>query len=415
VTISYYFFSVLNEELIKIKNHVGGFLTFNSFLSTSLDEAVGHMFAETILQNSELVPVLFCIVIPSGIRSFPFASVDNISAHKSEEEYLFSCPTVFRIVEVREQADGIWNINLEMTNADDPQLNRLTEHFRENEVDITGMERLVKCLVQMDELDKFHYYKNLIREKIIGGLEPIILQADNLLREQSRINNNKEISLEHAKTTLEFCLNHLPNDHYLLSDAYSNVARVLRNEENFDLALRHYEHSLDIKLKQSCPSYENIVTKYYFIGDIFTEKGDFNKAHESYDKAFEVCSNHLPPTHPRLASVHGFVGRTYMKSKDYSAALHHFKESLQICQKSLIPNHRNLGASYLALAHAYSMLHNSDEAITHGRRAVEIYSLVGDPLFIRSSEQALEFFLLEAQRIKKKITIEDWFYLFSNY
>ena len=63
----------------QLKNIQGGLLAFNNFLSMSYDYAVSHAFAESNLEDHDLVGVLFRIIINPSTSSSPFANIKSIS------------------------------------------------------------------------------------------------------------------------------------------------------------------------------------------------------------------------------------------------------------------------------------------------------------------------------------------------
>ncbi|CAF0716325.1 unnamed protein product [Adineta steineri] len=68
-----------NVEFKKMLENEGGLLSFNSFLSTSTDDALALMRAEDAQSDPELTGVFFRIEIDASISSTPFASVDEVS------------------------------------------------------------------------------------------------------------------------------------------------------------------------------------------------------------------------------------------------------------------------------------------------------------------------------------------------
>jgi hypothetical protein len=89
-----------SNEFEKVKNSQGSLLSFNSYLSTSTDQQVALMFAESAGDNPALIGVLFHIDIDPSISSAMFISLNNITHHLDEEqEILFLMHTVFRIDE----------------------------------------------------------------------------------------------------------------------------------------------------------------------------------------------------------------------------------------------------------------------------------------------------------------------------
>jgi hypothetical protein len=67
------------DQLMKTK---GGLMSFNTFLSTSLDRTVSFAFAESTIHNPDLIGVLFEITIDPSIPSPPFADIRNVSVYK---------------------------------------------------------------------------------------------------------------------------------------------------------------------------------------------------------------------------------------------------------------------------------------------------------------------------------------------
>ncbi len=92
------------EELQKIIDNKDGFLSFNTFLSTTLSshiatEYAGDAFARLIYERS----VLFQINVDTTVVSAqPFANIAEYSCMKNEDEILFSFGTIFRIDAVSE-------------------------------------------------------------------------------------------------------------------------------------------------------------------------------------------------------------------------------------------------------------------------------------------------------------------------
>ncbi len=104
-------------------------MSFNNFLSTSLDREVSLAFAESNQYNPDLVGVLFKITISPSIFTSPFANIRNNSYYHEEEEILFSMHSVFRIGQVQQihKNGRLWQVDLTLTSDNDPQLHALTK------------------------------------------------------------------------------------------------------------------------------------------------------------------------------------------------------------------------------------------------------------------------------------------------
>ena len=121
-------FLILSDDL---KQHVGGLISFNCFLSTSTDRTVGLGFAEPSLWDSEFEAVLFVIEVdPAVTISSPVASLNESQTHIADErEYLWGMNTIFCIDSLQQMDSGVWQVNLQVTSDDDPQLKELTDYM----------------------------------------------------------------------------------------------------------------------------------------------------------------------------------------------------------------------------------------------------------------------------------------------
>ncbi len=63
---------MFNDEFEKVKTSNSSLLSFNSFLSTSLDRDVSFMFAVSCKDNPAMTGILFRIEIDPLISSIPF-------------------------------------------------------------------------------------------------------------------------------------------------------------------------------------------------------------------------------------------------------------------------------------------------------------------------------------------------------
>ncbi|CAF1481415.1 unnamed protein product [Didymodactylos carnosus] len=124
------------KELQKIRDNIGGFLSINTFFSTTVSSSLaadfaGDSFSQLIYERS----VVFQMEIDPRIcpsRS-PFANISKHSSMPSEDEILFSMGTIFRIDLVEElEIGGLWIVTLTMTNEYDKNFDRLCDLYQQN-------------------------------------------------------------------------------------------------------------------------------------------------------------------------------------------------------------------------------------------------------------------------------------------
>ena len=115
---------MINNDFEKLQKNQGGLISFNNFLSTSVDEEVSLFLAESSACQENSVGILFRIEIDPSISTVPLASLDEFSNHSTEKEFLFSMHTICRIGTIENIREAVWQVNLALTNDNDEQLKR---------------------------------------------------------------------------------------------------------------------------------------------------------------------------------------------------------------------------------------------------------------------------------------------------
>jgi hypothetical protein len=92
------------DHMTKIK---GRLMSFNNFLSISKDRDVSLNFVRRALPNSDMVGILFVMIIDPTKSKTSFASIVDVSYYQDgENEVLVSMNTVFRISEIKPMAQN---------------------------------------------------------------------------------------------------------------------------------------------------------------------------------------------------------------------------------------------------------------------------------------------------------------------
>jgi hypothetical protein len=147
-TVDNQFFSMLyrgqgmsGNDFQRARQHIGGLFSFNNFLSTTSDFNVSLMFARSARDNPLHVGILFRIKYQQSVETnkefiSPFASLHNVSYYPHEDEILFSMHTIFRIVNIQEIDERLWQMDLDLSNDQDERLSVLLGRLR-SEIHIT--------------------------------------------------------------------------------------------------------------------------------------------------------------------------------------------------------------------------------------------------------------------------------------
>ncbi|CAF3492849.1 unnamed protein product [Rotaria socialis] len=342
------------KDFERLHQQIDGLISFNNFLSTSSDYDVSLMFAPITTHDKKSLS--------------PFASLRNVSCYPNENEILFSMHTIFRIKNVHEIDERLWQIDLDFTNDQDQQLNILLEQLR-SEIYVPGVfnvDKVGKLCLKMGDYD--------------GALE--------------------------VYNTL---LPMFPENLVFLCYVHNHLGLTYQHLDQIDQALMHYEKSIEIR--RSWGDEENndrysLVT-YANLSTLYAEKGDLVRARlnckleesiETYRKVIALRLEYLPSNHPELSCEYSNLAVVYSENKDYSSAIECFHRALDIAEKSLPDNHERLATIHFNINVANEDLANYEEALKHITKAVDKARL--SPTF---DQENLNRWIQSMQQIEEKI------------
>ncbi|CAF3913600.1 unnamed protein product [Rotaria sp. Silwood1] len=213
------------DQLVKTK---GGLMSFNNFLSTSLDRAVSSAFADSNQDNLDLIGVLFQITVDPSSSSTPFANIRDVSYFQGEEEILFSMHSIFRIQQI-EQIDNnprLWQVDIILTSDNDPQLHDVTNSIREETTGSTGWDRLGKLMIKVGQFNQAEeLYEILLDETNDERKKAVVYHQLGLVKE----NQGKYTeAIAFYEKSLEIEQKILPADHPDFAPSYNNIGGVYR-------------------------------------------------------------------------------------------------------------------------------------------------------------------------------------------
>jgi tetratricopeptide (TPR) repeat protein len=228
----------------------GALISFNNFLSTSLDRAVALAFAESTISNPDLIAVLFEINIDPSISSTSFANVKNVSYFQGEEEILFSMHSVFRIrqlKQIEEENKRLWQVDLTLTSDHDPQLYELTKSMQEATEGPTGWFRLGLLMMKVAQFDKAQQVFEMILDRTTDETEKgqIYHYLGWIKMDQGKYTE----AIIYYENSLKINQTTLPANHPDLATSYNNIGAVYCTMGDYSKALSYYEEHLEIKKK----------------------------------------------------------------------------------------------------------------------------------------------------------------------
>ncbi|CAF0954952.1 unnamed protein product [Adineta steineri] len=362
---------LMKSDLEKLQKTIGGLISFNNFLSTSIDKEMSLGFAQSASENEDMVRIFFIMSIDPCIKSTPFASIKEESYFK-EAEILFSMHTVFRVgtIERMDNETELYQVNLQLTSDDDQQLRVLTDWIRKEAGGGNGWERLGDLLLTIDQFDKAEELYNILLEQTSNEYNKGLYYNQLGLAKDAQGDYKKAIW--YYEQALEIYQKALPSNHRHLATLFNNIGRVYYQMGEYSKPLSFYEQALEIQQKTLPSNHPSLAISYNNIGSVYRKMGEYSKVFSSYEKALEIHQNILPSNHPDLATSYSKLALVYRHVGEYSKALSSLEKDLEICQKSLPPNHPDFAHSYNNIGRVYESMGEYSKALFYYEKALEI-------------------------------------------
>jgi tetratricopeptide (TPR) repeat protein len=359
-------------DFTKLQQSKGGLMSFNNFLSTSIDRDISFLFADSNRYNPNSVGILFEITIDQSIPANPFALIDKVSHYKNEKEILFSMHTVFRIGEITQIDENtrLWQVKLTMTSDDDPQLSKLTALMQKDTAGTTGWRRLGQLLIKAGNFDKVEEVYRMLLDQAEGDTDRAHIYHQ--LGYAKDHQGDYQQAILFCEKTLEICQKNFPPNHPHVASSYNNIAAVYDNMGEYSKAFLFYKKALEIQQEILPSNHSNLATSYENIGAVNDTMGEYSEALSFYGKALEIRQINLPPNHPLLGTSYNNIGVVFRNMGEYSKTLSFYEKALEIRQRSLPPNHPSLATSYNNIGEVYQNMGEYSKALLFYEKALEI-------------------------------------------
>ncbi|CAF1276411.1 unnamed protein product [Didymodactylos carnosus] len=242
-----------------------------------------------------------------------------------EGEILFSVPAIFRIGEMKEFDDGVWNIQLKMTADDDQQLRQLGNYVRHKFLEnhefsalfeqartkspedshVIGihenMLKFVQLMVYIHQFDDalkiaFERWVDLVDEDTITSRQTLSV-FQSFVNPVERLSKGSDID-QNRLEWIENRLNHSPpTDTNELANLYNSAASLTNNlDQRLDYCLRHFK----LLEETGHMTATKFIQHHIRIGDIFSEQVRFDDALINYQIALQKALGSESTTNPLI-------------------------------------------------------------------------------------------------------------------
>ncbi|CAF1492126.1 unnamed protein product [Adineta steineri] len=339
------------HELDMFKENRGKCMSVNTFLSTTLDEAVARCYAGDGEERPKLESVLFVIHIDYSITNIkPFASLMDDTRFKDEEEVLFSVGSVFEISEHIDLISGtnIWRIELKTSNIQNQHVIDLMNYFMDEIYYDTKDMVLGKFLIYMGKYKDAENYFNDIRRQIVDNDQRPFYVLD--LHMSLGVAYHYQTNYIQAEALYDLVIKHWiyqTNLNYLkcrnqLGKLYLDKECYDMADFQFDCVLSSLKEYKEKNQKKYClllaETYINIASSQLEADNSYVFESE--KVFQLLCLAEQIYRKILPRNHPLFAELRYYFGCAYfIKDINDMRALDNLQHSMNIQLLSLPKNH----------------------------------------------------------------------------
>ena len=310
--------SISSDQLEKLKRNVGGFLSFNNFLSTSMKKDVALNF----LMGAE-IGVLFEMEVNTTIKKFPMVNIELISflqKDESEQEILFAMGSVFRIIRIGKQKD-IYHVYLALSDDVDQQLAEYTKRTRAKTRTTHSFLSLLKLMSELSQYNSVDKFAEMLRDDIGLAANPSLLSSiyhmfGSIYNGRGQCNE----ALDYYHKSLNISISYLSADDSSLTPTYNNIACVYLSQSNYEKAFEYQKLALDYELKSSDPDLSLIILYTKNVANLYNNQEKYKEAVEYYKRALELQKQFLGENDLSLAETYSRISSICLKIEDYGQA-----------------------------------------------------------------------------------------------
>ncbi|CAF0920693.1 unnamed protein product [Adineta steineri] len=360
------------DELNQLKNSLGEYISVNSFFSTSLNRQKAIKFLRDDSFPSDLQKVLFEIDANSeSDYSKVYSNISSISYYSNEQEILFTLGSIFRLLNIKQESNGLWVIQMILSNHNDENIKILFNNIKDeysginNETSLLSFGNILHQMGKYDLAEK--YFHRLINE--LPNDHDDISRCYHALGVLALLKDNYDVSLNWHEKSIE----KLKSNDVHLADNYNCIGCIYQKKEDFPKALDFYNKALDIWTKTYGEDYYKIADCLNNMGCVYEIEKNYLKALEYHQKSLSIRQKCLPKYHSDLGASYNNIGNIYLRLQQYDLALENYKSSYEIKLKSLPSQHISLAATLENIALVYEQKHLYEQALSYYEKVATIF------------------------------------------
>jgi tetratricopeptide (TPR) repeat protein len=354
-------------EFEKLKQRKDGLMSFNNFLSTSIDRNVSLCYAESVQSDPDLIGILFTITMNISVPSSSFTRWNRSYHGVSEEEIPFSMNSVFRIEEIECVDDHLWEVNLTLFDNYYKKCEcQFNQHRQKMTSESATLRDLCLSMIDMGEFEKAEeIYKKLPETEFLNNLEELAYLYTQLGYIKN-VKNDFDNALLYYQKALQILNDNHSDNHAELARLFNNIGMVHGWVGDSSTGISYLRQALDIQQKSTTLTYPDAIMIYNNIGQLYSSRAAYITSLSYFQKAIEIQQNFHVSSYPFLALTYANLGQVYYLMEDRSTALNFLQKTLEIQEQSsrFIPADR---------AETYNMIGSVHESMKYYTAALESF------------------------------------------
>ncbi|CAF1361705.1 unnamed protein product [Didymodactylos carnosus] len=318
---------ITDEELHLLRQNIGGFISMNAFLSTSLSKNVAIGFAKQMKKTPKFSCMLYQFEIDTRLPNCkPFAAIKHLSYIRGEDEVLIALGSIFRIEQITyDEQQQFWIGSLSLCDEDSYILKDILAQLKEEVGE--DMIALGYMLNRQGDFEKARgYFQHLLNEPSISDFDAV--------------------------------------------HCYLGLGAAEFNLEDYQEALASYDQALKLIVKNNIDDQESIAVTYRCIGEVYQWKNELDLALKYEKEALSM----LPDDHPELAKIYSIIANIYNDKNppQLHSALRYQEKVLEIRQRLLHEHHPDIGVTWNNIGAIYTGIGNYEKALDAFMKSLEI-------------------------------------------
>jgi tetratricopeptide (TPR) repeat protein len=362
------------EEVQMLEDSLGEFIAINSFFSTSLDRELALFYRADSAVSNFLERVFFEIDADPRLDYIkPFSDITKYSHFPEQKEVLFMVGSIFRLMNIDRDQDGILLVKMKLCSNNDHNLKALLHHMQkeraDKEINLLKFAGLLEDMGKWDDAEK--YYHRLL-EKLPENLKDVACCYRGL-GSIAKKKGDYESSLKWHEKSLQIRIRILKSDDPIIASSYLSIGNVYQEQKDYENALESYEKALMIYQRSFDENQLDVTICMDNISNSYRRKHQYKKALELYQQALSIREKHLPDDHVNLGRSHKNIGNIYADLSQYDLALAHLNLSLKIYKKSRPSEHPAIASTLANIGLVYENKKDFQQAMAYLEKAATIY------------------------------------------